>query len=183
LLETLVKSSWPGPIHNRDDVIGEAVLSAGGPPGREPYRQALERNPQLSFAVSEAWAWLVSHDLLAPSPIPDPAYLDRETHAVTRLGYDMAKRSKPLDDLNTRRRLGLELHGSIAVDLAPLVAVGAFDSAAFKALRTVEETVRRLAGDPRNSMLGSSGDRLCNTPSSPTARLRIHPPRPLSSRG
>lgn len=163
LLRTLVKTRWPGPIHRRDVVFADAVLAAAGPPaGRVQYgtREPLEQHLDLSFAVSEAWAWLVSHDLLARSPLPDPQYPKQDAYAVTRLGYDLLRHDKPLDHLNARRRLGLELHESIAADLAPLVAVGAFDSAAFKALRTVEETVRRLAGDPRSS----SGGRLVGRP-------------------
>lgn len=52
--------------------------------------------------------------------------------------------------IRARRRLGLELHPRLRSRLRPLVQAGAFEQAAFDALREVEIRVRELAGDPRD---------------------------------
>jgi uncharacterized protein (TIGR02391 family) len=62
--------------------------------------------------------------------------------------------------LAARRRLGVDLHESLADKLRDSVAVGAFEQAALLALRAVESRVRTLAGDPR----GGNNRRLTGVP-------------------
>lgn len=127
-----------------------------GQPGVSYVSESAERYAPLTFALSEAWSWLVATGLLAPSPLPDPQYPKDAAYAPTRLGYELSGNDRPLEALAARRRLGMELHRTIAEKVEQLASVGAMDSAAIFALRTVEDRVRSLAGDPK----GSKGQRL-----------------------
>ena len=57
--------------------------------------------------------------------------------------------------LRARRRLGVELRERLAGRLRSLTRAGAFEQAAFDALREVEVRVRELASDPRDPQRGN----------------------------
>src|SRR4051794_28247369 len=99
LLRQLVGTQWPGPVHRRDAHIRRVVhgVAHEGRPGLTDTAQTAEQHAPLTFALSEAWSWLVSHDLLAPSPLPDPQYPNDPAFAPTRLGYELAGLERPLD--------------------------------------------------------------------------------------
>ena len=73
---------------------------------------------------------------------------------------DCQGRSQGLDITRARRRLGLELHPTLKAQLAKLVRVGAFEQAAFTALREIDQRVRTIAGEPK----GKSGGTLRGEP-------------------
>jgi uncharacterized protein (TIGR02391 family) len=75
---------------------------------------------------------------------------------VTRWGEEVAGQgAKGLELSRARRRLGVELHPRLAKRLEKLVRVGAFEEAAFTALREIEQRVRRMAGEPKGKSGGS----------------------------
>lgn len=125
--------------------------------------EALRSERDVARALAEAWDWLVCEGLItvdpvaigvANQPIVDP-------YVITRWGKEVAgEESKGLDLTRARRRLGLELHPRLAKPLRKLVRVGAFEEAAFKAFREVEQRV----GDMANNPTGRHGGRLRGEP-------------------
>jgi uncharacterized protein (TIGR02391 family) len=125
--------------------------------------EAMRAEPAVGRALAEAWEWLVGEELIALDPValavsdqasPDPYF-------VTRWGAEVAAEgTRALDLTRARRRLGLELHRVLRRPLGRLVRVGAFEEAAFVALREVEQRVGTLASHPtgRNGRL--RGDKL-----------------------
>jgi uncharacterized protein (TIGR02391 family) len=69
---------------------------------------------------------------------------------VTRRGRELLEADEPLADLRARRRLGVDLHPELGRRLTSLTRAGAFEQAAFDALRQIEVRVRELAQDPRD---------------------------------
>lgn len=125
--------------------------------------EALRAEPDVARALSEAWEWLVAEELIAVDAvargITEPPPLD--PYFVTRWGAEVAAEGdKGLDITRARRRLGLELHPGLKRQLAKLVRVGAFEQAAFTALREIEQRVRTMAGEPK----GKSGGTLRGEP-------------------
>lgn len=115
----------------------------------------LREHADVARALSEAWDWLITEGLLATDAVaigistqPRP-----DTYFVTRWGLEVAAEgTKGLDISRARRRLGLELHPALAEPLRKLIRVGAFEQAAFTALREIEQRVRALAGVERHSV-------------------------------
>ncbi len=112
---------------------------------------SVSARPELALALAEAWAWLVSHDLLGQDPLPrgSSQQVHPDAYFVTRRGFDVAAAGTDgLGLVRAQRRLGVELHPQLEGRLRPLVSVGAFEQAALDALRHVEVLVSRLAGHP-----------------------------------
>jgi uncharacterized protein (TIGR02391 family) len=113
--------------------------------------EAVRAVPEVTRALSEAWEWLIGEELIALDAVtislseqsgPDPYF-------VTRWGLEVAAEgTEGLGLIRARRRLGLELHPALARPLRRLVRVGAFEEAAFVALREIEQRVATLAGHP-----------------------------------
>jgi uncharacterized protein (TIGR02391 family) len=93
----------------------------------------------------EAWEWLRAEGFVAPAVGPSP-----ESIIVTRRGREILEYLEPLAMVRAQRRLGVELHRDLADRLRPLTRAGAFEQAAFDALRQVEVRVRELADEPRD---------------------------------
>ena len=113
--------------------------------------EAIRAEPAVARALSEAWEWLVGEELIALDAVaialsehgPDDPFF------VTRWGSEVAAEgTRALDLARARRRLGLELHPRLSGRLQRLVRVGAFEEAAFVALREVEQRVGDLAQHP-----------------------------------
>lgn len=114
--------------------------------------EALSARRDLVDALGEAWDWLVSEGLLARQAWINASH---DAYFVTRRGHEILEYLEPLEMLRAQRRLGVELHTRLAVRLRPLIRVGAFEQAAFDALREVEVRVREQAGTKRaQTMVG-----------------------------
>jgi uncharacterized protein (TIGR02391 family) len=114
--------------------------------------EAVRAEPRTARALSEAWEWLVGEELIALDAVTISLsqQIDlSDPYFVTRWGREVAAEgTKGLDLARARRRLGLELHPALARQLKRLVRVGAFEEAAFVALREIEQRVATLAGHP-----------------------------------
>ncbi len=118
----------------------------------------LREHADIARALSEAWDWLVTEGLFAIDPVAIGVSTDSrlDTYFVTRWGREVAAAGpKGLDISRARRRLGLELHPALAEPLRKLINVGAFEQAAFTALREIEQRVRALAGQPKGKNGGT----------------------------
>jgi uncharacterized protein (TIGR02391 family) len=113
--------------------------------------EVLEAHRDHLDALGEAWDWLSAEGLLARAVWINA---NPEGYFVTRRGREILDAAEPLADLRTRRRLGVELHPALAGRLDSLTRAGAFEQAAFDALRQVEVRVRELAEDPRDPRNG-----------------------------
>jgi uncharacterized protein (TIGR02391 family) len=125
--------------------------------------EAVRAEPQIARALSEAWEWLVAEQLIAVDAVAIALSEQAGTdpYFVTRWGMEVAAEgSKGLDLTRAKRRLGLELHSDLAEPLRKLIQVGAFEQAAFTALREIEQRVRTMAGEPK----GKSGGTLRGEP-------------------
>lgn len=98
-------------------------------------------------ALAEAWESARSDGLLAQA-VSLNGNLD--AYVVTRRGVELLAEDHPLAVLRAQRRLGVQLHDRLALRLRSLVRAGAFEQAAFDALREVEVRIRELAEDPRD---------------------------------
>jgi uncharacterized protein (TIGR02391 family) len=107
--------------------------------------EAAQARPQLLDALAEAWEWLRANGFLAPA-VGASNQLSPDAFIVTRRGREILDYLEPLDMIRAQRRLGVELHPKLAGPLRPLVQAGAFEQAAFDALRQVEVRVREMAG-------------------------------------
>jgi hypothetical protein len=148
--------------------------------------EAMRAEPDVARALAEAWEWLVGEELIALDAValavseqagPDPYF-------VTRWGAEVAAEgAKALALTLARRRLGLELHPALRRPLGRLVRVGAFEEAAFVALREVEQRVGTLAGHPsgRNGRL--RGDKLMTAAFNEGGRFPTRRPNRPNSRG
>ncbi len=115
--------------------------------------------PEHALHVATALAWLEQEGLIVQWPPNDPRYTSSgfaDVFTVTPFGDRMRTQPQAAQTIAARRRLGLELHPALADRLRDDIAVGAFETAALKALRAVEAKVRTLAKEPR----GKKGDRL-----------------------
>lgn len=116
-------------------------------PGRNQDSTLQARVP-WSEALGEAWDWLHQHGLIAQAVKP---WSNTDAYFITRRGLEIVAEDDPLSVLRAQRRLGVELHDRLMRRVGALTRVGAFEQAAFDALREVEVRVRDLAGDPRNA--------------------------------
>lgn len=125
--------------------------------------EAVRAEPEVARALSEAWEWLAREELIALDPVAVAVseQAGHDPYFVTRWGLEVAAEGvKALDLTRARRRLGLELHPILARPLRRLVRVGAFEEAAFVALREVEQRVRLLAQQPTGRNGPLRGDKL-----------------------
>jgi len=126
-------------------LVVEWATSRGAATGRSQAEIVIANNHQVE-ALAEAWSWLCAQGLLARAVIHgNPA---ADAYFVTRRGSALLDESDPLAVVRAARRLGVELHPHLAPRLGPLVRAGAFEQAAFDALRQVEVRVADLAGHP-----------------------------------
>lgn len=128
---------------------------------RQPHRglsaihsyEAVNAEHQIARAFSEAWEWLAVEELIAVDVVAIALHeqAGSDPYFVTRWGMEVAAQgTKGLDLTRARRRLGLGLHPQLDPLLRKLIRVGAFEQAAFTALREVEQVVAELAGDLRD---------------------------------
>lgn len=106
-------------------------------------------------ALAAAWGHLVAEGLLVAWPRYEPSQPNEtrgDVYRVTALGREMRREGERAGPaLAARRRIGVELHPTLARRLRTEIAAGAFETATFNALRAVEARVRQLcaaAGDP-----------------------------------
>lgn len=147
-----------GQLPNRSGTIQAWVVewhNASGSPGPSSS-EVMHMRSSWTQALGEAWDWLIAEGLLAQSVPPFPV---TDAYFITRRAVSVLEEADPLAVLRARRRLGLDLHDSLATRLASLTRAGAFEQAAFDALRAVEVRVRQLADDPRKQ----NGSRLVGT--------------------
>jgi uncharacterized protein (TIGR02391 family) len=145
--------TWP----NRSGQIGTWVVewatSRGAAAGRSQQEILMANRAQVE-ALAEAWEWLRAEALLAAAVVPGNS--SHDAYFVTRRGVELLETENPLAFVRAQRRLGVELHPDLASRLNPLVRAGAFEQAAFDALRQVEVRIGDLAGgltDQRGSPL------------------------------
>lgn len=125
--------------------------------------EAMRAEPQIARAFSEAWEWLVAEELIAIDAVAIAVseQAGSDPYFVTRWGAEVAAEgTKGLDLTRARRRLGLELHPVLAKPLKRLVRVGAFEQAAFVALREIEQRVASLTNHPRGRQGPLRGEKL-----------------------
>ena len=105
-------------------------------------RRNTEKGPHLD-ALAEAWAWLESKALVAPTP----GQSSSEARIITRAGR-RALASASLAEIQAAERIGLDLHPRLEGKVRPLFLLGDYETAAFKAMKEVEVRVRELSGLP-----------------------------------
>lgn len=135
--------------------VVEAHKKQAGPnaPMQLTSLEALPHQKQLARALGEAWSWLVAEGMVAIDPVTihgagGPGLIP---YFVTRWGARVLDEgSRGLDLNRARRRLGVELHQDLAAKLRPLIQVGAFEQAAFVALREIEQRVKAMAENPKD---------------------------------
>ncbi len=103
------------------------------PESSQVYRQA-----GVAAALREAWAWLESNALVGGHSTQDSP----NARQITRLGREALRGG--LARLLAGRRLGMELHPTLASSVRLQFLMGEFELAAFAALREVEIRVRTL---------------------------------------
>jgi len=133
--------------------------------------EILRRRKDWIEALAEAWEAARSEGLIAVLGVANP---NPDAFFITRHGEEMLAEDDPVAALRARRRLGVELHPRLERRLRSLTRAGAFEQAAFDALRDVEVRVRDLAGDPRRP---SNGGRLIGAD---LMRRAFKPAGPLS---
>lgn len=125
--------------------------------------EAVRAEAKIARALSEAWEWLVVEELIAVDAVAIEVseQAGNDPYFVTRWGMEVAAEgAKGLDLARARRRLGLELHPLLAKPLQRLVRVGAFEQAAFVALREVEQRVASLTNHPQARQGPLRGEKL-----------------------
>jgi uncharacterized protein (TIGR02391 family) len=158
LLWRLVEEGADRTSQGRQDFIGARAMEVYQA-RRQPQRgmsamysyEAMRAEPAIARALSEAWEWLAGEELVAVDAVAIAVseQAGSDPYFVTRWGVEVAAEgTKGLDLVRARRRLGLELHPRLVPLLRRLIRVGAFEQAAFTALREVEQAVAELAGIP-----------------------------------
>jgi len=115
--------------------------------------ESLSHQKPLARALGEAWGWLVGEGMIAVDPVTihGAGAPGLTPYFVTRWGTQvLSEGSEGLNLNRARRRLGVELHQNLAPKLQPLIHVGAFEQAAFMALREIEQRVKEMAGTPKD---------------------------------
>ncbi|MEO1064805.1 MAG: TIGR02391 family protein [Actinomycetota bacterium] len=102
-------------------------------------RKRYGREPRTLRALQEAWAWLYQHGLVAPDMEQSAA----EAMFITRLGLRVVDEGVPLSDAIAF--LDRDLHSRLGGARSEFVS-GDYESAIFKATRSVEVRVRELGG-------------------------------------
>jgi len=113
----------------------------------ESHQYGTARDPEISAALAEGWAWLMTHGLVAWNPTQSST----DALRVTRLGEQALKDGGAR--LIAAERPGVALHLRIAQQVEEQFLLGQYDLAVFAALREVEIRVRELADAPE-SLLG-----------------------------
>ncbi len=126
---------------NRINFVSQVVQEARGHVGHASV-QALNEERELTFALSEAWDWLVAHGLLARDPRQTGG---REFFFITRLGREIARDESAVPRLRAARRLDVDLHPRLASRVPRQFLSGEFEAAGFLAMREVEIVVRDLS--------------------------------------
>lgn len=111
----------------------------------EQYGSAADRD--VNDALSEGWAWLMSHGLVMRSSSGGSA----DSMGITRMGREVLKYGTA--KLAAAERLGIALHPRIAQRVEQQFLLGEFELAVLAAMREVEIRVRELTGSP-DSLLG-----------------------------
>lgn len=109
---------------------------------RVAEQQGTARDPVVGRALAEAWAWLISHGLVAR----DPGQSSADAYFVTRMGREALKYG--VARMQAGERLGLTLHPRLAQQVQRQFLLGEFELAVFAAMKEVEVRVRALAGAP-----------------------------------
>jgi uncharacterized protein (TIGR02391 family) len=147
-----------GFIQDRTAEVAKARRGRGVGTTISESHSDLRSHPDVARALSEAWEWLVCEGLIAIDPVAIGISTQSipDTYFVTRWGRELAASgSKGLDISRARRRLGFELHPELAGPLRKLTQIGAFEQAAFTALREIEQRVRSMAGEPKGKSGGT----------------------------
>ena len=121
-------------------------------------RRNADKGPHLD-ALAEAWAWLESKALVAPTP----GQSSPEARIITRAGRRVLA-SASLAEIQAAERIGLDLHPRLEGKVRPLFLLGDYETAAFKAMKEVEVRVREVSGLP-NDLIGVSLVRQAFSPS------------------
>jgi uncharacterized protein (TIGR02391 family) len=149
ILARLDRTDWRGgfPLRSGQLVrwVQEWARTAGD---SRTQSDVLQANRALADKLGEAWDWLCVEGLLGRVVLTQA---DPEAFRVTRRGREALEYIEPLAMLRAQRRLGIELHSRLAARLRPLIHVGAFEQAAFDALREVEVRVREHVGDHKRA--------------------------------
>jgi uncharacterized protein (TIGR02391 family) len=114
---------------------------------RQSEQNGTAHDLEISTALAEGWAWLITHGLVAR----DPTQSSADAYRVTRLGEQTLKDGGAR--LVAAERLGVSLHHRIAQQVEEQFLLGQYDLAVFAALGEVEIRVRQLADAPE-SLLG-----------------------------
>lgn len=124
----------------------------------------LNRHRDEALNLASALHHLVVTDILVDWPASDPSQPNdsrADVYQLTPWGREVQRKGPHAAAfVRATRRLGVDLHDTIAAKIKPLIAVGAFEQAALVGLRSIEARVRLLAGDPR----GKNGRPLVGTP-------------------
>lgn len=115
----------------------------------EARRAGTGREPGVTQALSEAWAWLIARGLVARDFSQDSA----DAVQVSRLGHEVLQYG--VAKLAAAERLSVDLHPRIAQRVHQQFLLGEFELAVHAALREVEIRVRDLSDSP-SSLLGTS---------------------------
>lgn len=126
---------------------------------RSAEQHGTARDPKIVQALAEAWAWLVSHGLVAR----DPSQHSADAYFATRLGHEALRVG--VGRMQAGERLGLTLHARLAQQIQRQFLLGEFELAVFAAMKEVEVRVRSLASAPD----GLVGTKLMQHAFSPTA--------------
>lgn len=104
-------------------------------------QQGLYRGrPDALRALSEAWAWIINHGLVARTVGQTSA----ESVTISRLGEEALRRGASY--LRAAHRLDVELVPELEAQARPQFMRGDFEAAAFMAMKEVEVAVRDVGG-------------------------------------
>lgn len=117
--------------------------------GRMPGWNSAEYTDLHLARIADAWAWLESHALLAPSQI-NPA--TGNWQRVSELGQAVAQDPHAITKVWADERLAGDLDPALASARSNF-ALGDYETAAFAAMKAVEVAVREAAGLP-SDLLG-----------------------------
>lgn len=106
---------------------------------RQSEQQGTAGDRDISGALSEGWAWLMTHGLVVRNPSQSSA----DAYRVSRLGKEALQYGTAR--LAAAERLGVALHPRIASRIEQQFLLGEFELAVFAAMREVEIRVRELA--------------------------------------
>jgi uncharacterized protein (TIGR02391 family) len=114
---------------------------------RQSEQNGTANDPEVSLALSEAWAWLMTHGLV----VRNSSQSSSDAYVVSRLGLDTLKYG--VARLAAAERLGVALHARLAQRIEQQFLLGEFELAVFASMKEVEVRVRELA-NASQSLLG-----------------------------